>query len=135
MLSARVLQYFHQTNARFSSISFCQNLKTENPIFSNAILFCLSRCMLRSILGIQKPRFDLMAAFLFFQSWPCQNQIQKLATIEAAFHFLIDDERTIMEQYKILKKAVKNHPDDLAVNYVILLKKTNWAARENYMGK
>jgi hypothetical protein len=47
-----------------------------------------------------------------------QNQIRKLATIEAAFHFLIDDERKIMEQYKILKKAEKNHPDDLAVDYV-----------------
>ena len=34
-----------------------------------------------------------------------QNQIRKLATIEAAFHFLIDDERTIMGQYKILKKG------------------------------
>lgn len=46
-----------------------------------------------------------------------QNQIRKLATIEAAFHFLIDDERTIMEQYKILKKAAKDHAGDLAVDY------------------
>lgn len=51
-----------------------QKRNTFHPRSRRALFTCLSRAMLRSIFGIQNPRFDLMALADFGQFRPCQNE-------------------------------------------------------------
>lgn len=47
-----------------------------------------------------------------------QRQIQDRATLLAVSYYLIDDERTMLEQYQTLKKTARTHLDHLASDYV-----------------
>ena len=44
--------------------------------------------------------------------------IRYLAKVEAAFLFLIEDRKTILEQYRTLKRIAKEKGDKPAINYV-----------------
>ena len=68
------------------SISCPQNLSTVHPCSCRRVVTSRSRCIFRSILGIQKSRLLFISFWAFAQSYPCQKSPSQKTAIFLAIN-------------------------------------------------